>query len=390
MAEWQAEVKEIIEKDEKFLIILSETAFYPGGGGQPADSGNIDGIAVEEVYEKDGEIYHVLNRKPQNRIVKCAIDIVRRRDLTQQHTGQHILSSVFDLYGGETSSFHLGDDEVSIDISLSDISGELLKTIEDKANGYIYRDLIVKAHFVSPEGASDFPLRKAPPRDDVIRIVEIDNIDFSPCCGTHVTRTGEVGIIKVLKAEKMRNQTRIYFKCGMRALRDYQDKHAIVSALSRLYRTSEGEIPARSESMMAQLKSLQKELSDLKEKTLALEAKGIAGLARSKVIRMDLEDKKADEISLLAKYILQNGDFILVLSSIPDKRLLFAHSGAFVINCGKVFKDHLAEFKGKGGGSDKWANAGFNDVNDMKNFAEFLNGLASSLSIHDDKKDIAS
>ncbi len=125
--EWQAGVVAIEPADGKFNILLSETAFYPGGGGQPSDRGTIDGIPVEDVLEKDGHIVHVLGRAPENKTVKCAIDFERRFDLMQQHSGQHLLSAVlFKLFQCKTSSLHMGMDELSIDVAMAEMPAQML------------------------------------------------------------------------------------------------------------------------------------------------------------------------------------------------------------------------------------------------------------------------
>jgi len=371
--EWQADVKDIIQKDGKFLVELDDTAFYPGGGGQPSDRGTIDGIAIEDVYEDNGKIYHILSEPPKNKNVKCLIDFVRRFDLMQQHTGQHLLSAIlFNEYQWKTSSFHLGEDEVSIDVTAPDIPADLARAAEDMVNDHIYRDLEVKTHIVKPGETDQFRLRKMPPVAETISIVEICDIDFSPCCGTHVARTGEIGIIKILKTEKRGKETRVYFKCGKRALHNFQRDHDIVSRLSKMYRSEESDVISRAEAYAEQLGNTQKELSVAKEKLLGLEAKEMAASAGSPFIHRSYENKSFDDISKLMKSLLKEGDFIIILSSIPDRRLLFAKSGNIDINCGNILKEHLEEFNGKGGGGDKWANAGFKDMEDLKKFETFL------------------
>ncbi len=375
VTEWQAEIEGVEQKDGKFHVTLSETAFYPGGGGQPSDRGAIGGIAVEDVYEQGDRIYHALGKAPEQKTVTCVLDFERRLDLMQQHTGQHLLSAVlFRLYKCKTSSLHMGMDELSIDVEMPEMPSQVLTTVEDVVNDYIHKDLPVVTQCVTAREASEIELRKAPPKEGEVRIVEISTIDRSPCCGTHVRRTGEIGIVKIVKTEKRGKETRVYFKCGKRALRDYQQKQDIVSGLVRLYRMSEGEVLAKTEELAAQLKSTQKELIELKDKVLKVEARKIVDSARSNVISKSFEEKDFRDISTLAKYILELGDFIVVLASEPEKRLLFAHGGKFAVDCGKVLKENLPAFHGKGGGKKNWANGGFDTVEDMERFKAFLPG----------------
>jgi alanyl-tRNA synthetase len=376
--EWQAEITGMTEKDGKCLVTLDKTAFYPGGGGQPSDRGTIGGIDVIDAYEEHGQTYHVLASRPAEKSVACKLDYERRLDYMQQHTGQHLLSAIlYDEYQWKTSSLHMSEDEVSVDVSAPEIPADTLKAIEDKVNSRIYMNLAIKTHVVGPEEAAKFPLRKVMPHADIIRVVEIEATDFSPCCGTHVTRTGEIGIVKIMYTEKRGSETRVHFLCGKRAFREFQREHESIAGLMRLYRTTEEKVLQRAEAAATQLRDTQKELAEIKGAKLAAEAKELAVAATSKVIERSFESYHFDDLNTLSQEILKNGDFILILASIPDKRLLFAHSGRFEINCGKVLKEHLQAFSGKGGGKDKWANAGFATVDDMKRFASFLKDLTS-------------
>ncbi len=378
LKEWQAEITSVAEKDGKFVITLDKTAFYPGGGGQPSDRGTVAGIAIEDVYEEHGLTYHVLGSRPMDQSVSCKLDFERRLDYMQQHTGQHLLSAIlFDRYHWKTSSLHMSVEEVSVDVSAKEIPDDLLKTIEAEVNDRIYANLPVKTHVVGPEEAAQFPLRKAVPHADVIRVVEIESTDFSPCCGTHVTKTGEIGIVKILRTEKRGNETRVHFLCGRRAFGMFQREHEIVSGLVKLYRTTEDKVLQRAEETFTQLRDTQKELTSFRNAGIGIEGKELAQSATSEVIEKSFENYHFDDLNTLSQEILKKGDFIVILSSIPDKRLLFAHNGKFDVNCGQVLKEQLHAFNGKGGGKDKWANAGFASVDDMKRFAAFLKDLTS-------------
>ena len=374
LEEWQTEVTGIAEKGGKYHVTLAATAFYPEGGGQLADRGTIDGIPVEHVYEESGAIYHVLPAAPQRRGVACRLDFGRRFDHMQQHTGQHLLSHVFEeLCGAGTSSFHMGEEDVSIEISLPEVPPQAIKAVEGRANGLIYRDLRVRTHVVSPEEAARFPEVTPPPGAVAVRVVEIESVEFNACCGTHVSRLGEIGIVKVVRAERMGStQTRIYFKCGNRALRDYQQKHDVAATLSRQYKAAEGELVPRVEAQAAQLKAARKEIEGLRMRLLDLEAAGLAKSATSALIHMSCDDRRFDEMSMLGKHLLKHGDFILLLVSRPDRRLIFACGKGFSLDCGRLFKEHLAAFNGKGGGSPNWATAAFAEMGDLGRFEEFL------------------
>jgi alanyl-tRNA synthetase len=379
--EWQTEVKEIAENDGKYHVTLAETAFYPEQGGQLADGGKIDGMPVEGLYEKDHTVYHILPMAPKGRIVSCRLDFGRRFDHMQQHTGQHILSAVFEmLYHADTSSFHMGEEDASVELSMPDIPADVIKAVEDKVNGLLNLDLKVRTHVVSPTEAMRFPGVTPPAGADVIRIVEIETIEYNACCGTHVSRLGEIGLIKIVRTEKMgAGQTRAYFKCGRRALKDYQVKHDVTATLGRQYKVTESELVQRIELQATQLKTATKDIEQLKNKLLDTEAAETARTATSPLI-VRAYDRHFDELNFLGKNLLKHGDFILILSSVPDKRIVFARSDRFAtVNCGKVFKEQLQAYNGKGGGSPNWANAGFGSLADMKRFAAYLEQIAKAM-----------
>jgi alanyl-tRNA synthetase len=380
LKEWECKVEKIIEKEGKCLVVLSESAFYPEGGGQPSDRGTIDGIEVLDVFEEDDIIYHVLPSPPQNTTVFCKLDWERRCDHMQQHSGQHLLSAVFyNLYEGRTCGFHLGEEYVTIDIALPEVSAETVKEIERVANQYIYDNLEVKAYFIEPDEVNKIPLRKLPIVDEGIRVVEIVGVDYSPCCGTHVKATGEIGIIKIIKTEKYKGMTRVYFKCGKRALIDFQGKQDVTVALSRHLSVPEREIPERVEGLSNELKEALREIVKLKEMIFKYDAENIVKSSNSKVISLSFEDKSFEDIQILSKQILLLGDYIVILASTPDKRLVLSHNGNFDVHCGKIFKENISNFNGKGGGSDKQAQALFTNEEDL---LAFLNFLTEQLKAH--------
>lgn len=377
---WEAEIIDVVERDEKYLVLLDKTAFYPEGGGQPSDRGYIEELQVLDVFEEGKNIFHTVKGKPKKKRVTCSLDYERRQDLMQQHSGQHLLSSVFyEGYMGETSSFHLGEDYVSIDISLPEINDSLLKEVEIKVNELIYKNLEIKTYLVQKEELDKLPLRKFPKVEEDIRIVEIDNIDYSPCCGTHVNSTGELGIIKIIKAEKYKGITRVYFKCGRRALLDFQKKQDNIAAICRILAVDIDKISEKVEKSIDETKSKLKEIKELKEKLYGYEAKEIINSAASKVISINFKDRSFEDVQDLGKSILQQGEYVLIISSEPDKKLWFAFSGNFDLHCGRIFKEKLLDFKGRGGGGEKQAQASFEDEHLL---SKFMTALKDDISLN--------
>lgn len=373
MKEWEAQVLEIVERDGKLLVLLDKTAFYPEGGGQPADKGFIENTEVVHVLEEDKDIYHVVNKRPEKAIVSCKLNFNRRFDLMQQHTGQHLLSSVFyDKYKGETSSFHLGEDYVSVDISLPDITEKIIKEVEEIVNNLIYNNFQVKTYMIDKEQLVNLPLRKFPKVDEDIRIVEIDKIDYSPCCGTHLRSLGELGIVKIIKTEKYKGITRVYFKCGKRAFDDFRLKQDIVANASKMLAVDLESLQDKIKANVEELKNNQKEIKELKESLYVYEARDILKYAQSKVIIKSFQDKNFEDIQNIGRVILQAGEYVTILSSLKDKKLWFAHSGSFDIHCGRIFKEHLHKYDGRGGGGDKQAQAGFLEQQLLIEFEGFL------------------
>ena len=226
---FEAVVTTALEHDGRPAALLDRTAFYPSSGGQPFDTGRLlthdrGAIEVVETVDRDDAVVHVLSAPiVEGAAVRGEIDWNRRFDHMQQHTGQHLLSAAFDrLFDNRTVSFHMGADTATIDL-LRETSSEEISRAEDEANRVVWENREVSIRFVDParRGPSDPPLqlRKETAREGILRLIEVTGFDLSACGGTHVARTGAIGMIAVAGAEKFRGGTRITFACGNRALR---------------------------------------------------------------------------------------------------------------------------------------------------------------------------
>lgn len=209
--------------NNKYYIKTNKTIFYPNlSDGQPGDKGTINGIEVEDVYEDGDDIVHVLGENVLSDRVDLSIDWDNRMDYMQQHSGQHLLSAVFyKLYNGETIDFYIGDDSVYIDIDIPRIEDDEIHKIESFANKIIYSNFSIKSYTIGKEDANRLAVANNFLGNSRIRIVEIDGIDFSPCGGTHLRSTGEIGIIKIKNIQSLDGHIRVEFVCGYRALKDY-------------------------------------------------------------------------------------------------------------------------------------------------------------------------
>jgi alanyl-tRNA synthetase len=238
--------------DDGLRIYLDETAFYPTSGGQPHDSGLLGSVKVVDVVDEDDRIAHVLSAPLDAARMRLdgLIDWNRRFDHMQQHTGQHLLSAVFeDLFGAKTLSVHFGPDYSTLDVDAESISRNQLIAAEEQANALVAEGRPVSVTFEDAAAASG--LRKAPDRAGTLRIVSIAGIDRSACGGTHVRSTSEIGTVLLRSVEKVRKSTRIEFVCGLRAVRrarkDFESLTAIGVSLSASLDDAAGLVATQSE-----------------------------------------------------------------------------------------------------------------------------------------------
>lgn len=373
--DWQTRVTETIEREDGLYVLLEETAFYPHGGGQPCDLGAIQGIPVLDVISEEELVLHKLERLPNEESVTCQIDWNRRFDHMQQHSGQHLLSAVcLEKHNFMTLSFHLGEDYCTIDIEVPELSADQLYSIEREVNRQIYLNHNILSYFVTGEEASQLKLVKQPKVTENIRIVEIKDVEYNACGGTHVSSTGEIGIIKLLKAEKIKANTRIYFKCGYRALEEFNTSQQILGTLSSKFNTGKDEIIDRIEKWENEQKLLQAEIYLLKEKNDDYVVQELLNEQAGKMIAQVFEDKSLKDLQSLANKLTSKCDLPVLLATSAENKVVFAQNGSTEISCGAFFKAHLGSYNGKGGGSDKLAQAGFPTWEDALAFYEFARG----------------
>lgn len=368
-----ANVVEIKEVDGLFHIVLDQTAFYPEGGGQPCDMGSIDKIQVSHVYEEEGKIYHVVNEKPSNlHDIQCMIDWARRFDHMQQHLGQHILSACFhDLLGAETVGFHLGTEYVTIDVSLKNISSTEADKVEFLANQMIFRNLDVNQLYPNCNELQQLPLRKAPKVNENIRIIAINNFDYSPCGGTHPAHTGEVGLIKIRKWEKVRDTTRVEFICGHRSLKDFNWKNRYINEIASLLSIKDTDALKGVERIFTEYNGQKKELRRLKAQTLDYEALALYEHADEyqgvKIVNKLYENKDFGELRLLAAKIVSHPNTVVLIGTKNQKaQMLFSRSENVNINMHELFKEVSPMIDGKGGGNPHTAQGGGSDLSNLE------------------------
>lgn len=367
LKEFKGEVVEIKELDGKFHVALESTAFFPGGGGQMADVGVIDGIKVLNVYEEEGKIYHVLEKEPKKlKNIICKIDWERRFDGMQQHLGQHLLSGCFyDLFGANTCGFHLGKEISTVDI-LGYLDEKTIREAEREANRLIFEGLEVRSYAPNKKELKKIKTRRVLPKtNEEIRIVEIIGLDVNACCGVHPKNTRELQLIKIRRWEKHKNATRIEYVAGKRAVEDFFVKDNILSEVGKLLKSGEGDtlnsiknLLESNRSFLEENKKLRGELSDYKIKDILDNGERIGEISLVKEV---FKGENIKHIEKLANKITADYKAIVLFAIKNDNRVNLIFNSSKEINkfsMNDLLKDAITLVDGKGGGSKFLAQGG--------------------------------
>ncbi len=384
LTEFQAEVIEILPYGDKYGIVLDRTAFYPAGGGQPWDTGYLNDEKVSEVIEKDGKLLHIVDNKLLSTEVKGSVNWARRFDFMQQHTGQHILSACFEkLLNGSTDSFHMGKDIVSIEINIDNFSIDDAERIENMANDIIYCNLPVITRVVNGEELKSLPLRKMPKVTENIRIVEVKEIDYSPCGGTHVRTTCEVGMIKIKSWEKCKGGIRFTFVCGSRALKDYGMYNSIIRTLCEKLSVRDSEIIEAIDKLLFDLRNTEKQLSASTQELMRIEADNIIKecpvVSGIRLISRVFDSRSINDVKLLAQYLTKvPGTVALLACKNENAQAIFSRSEDVNMDMNTLFKAVLPIIDGKGGGNSRTAQGGGSRVERLEEFMNNARNLIIS------------
>lgn len=222
--EFTATVLDCRERKNGYAVILDESAFYPEGGGQPSDKGTLGEVKVTEVHEKDGELLHYTDEPLEIGVkVDGKIDWDHRFDLMQQHSGEHMVSGIIHArYGYDNVGFHMGSDVITVDLN-GMLDEAQLAQIEHEVNRKVWEDIAVEISYPTAEELKSLEYRSKKELTGQVRIVTFPGTDVCACCGTHVTHTGEIGMVKLLSVEKFRDGIRMEMICGKRVL-DYLNR----------------------------------------------------------------------------------------------------------------------------------------------------------------------
>ncbi len=368
---FDAHIVEIRPTERGPIVRLDRTAFYPTSGGQPHDIGTLNDIPVVDVWEDEAhEVWHLLARPLSPAVtlphpVHGVVDEARRFDHMQQHSGQHLLSATFDhLYKAKTLSFHLGSESSTIDVDMPHLPAEKIRTVEEEVNHLIWQDLPVRARFVTQEELAAIPLRKPPKVKEHIRIVSMGDYEHIACGGTHVSRTGEIGLIKITKAEHYKGHVRVHFLCGGRALRHYRQTLTILQETSGILSVGHEETPQAVRRLQEELKETRAALNKAKATLLQAEAEELWHTTpETGGVRCILRhwERPFAEVRNLARTLREKPRTLTCLAATEARglRLVCARSDDLPdIHAGKLLRTLVQSLGGRGGGSPALAQGG--------------------------------
>lgn len=351
LREFQARVVDVSGDGKR--VSLDRTAFYPTSGGQPFDLGTLAGASVIEVVDEEDRVVHVLDSPVAAGDVTGEVDWARRFDHMQQHTGQHLLSAVFEeLYKISTVSFHLGAETSTIDVTAASLDAAQIERVEER-----FAEIVAEARPVSitfEDAAADLGLRKASERTGTLRIVSIEGMDKSACGGTHVRSTAEIGAMQVRRLEKIRGTTRVEFVCGGRALRAAREDFRLLTEISRTTSASFTDAPAFIAAQIEKAKTLEKTCQRLGTELAKREggelhaatAPGADGIRR--VVQRGPID---DAVRVRAQSFVAGGKAVFLAVSEDPAAVLLAASADSGVHAGNRVKEAVSAAGGRGGGN---------------------------------------
>lgn len=356
---FSARVIERVTWDGRPAVVLDRTAFYPASGGQPADWGVLGGVAVVDVQvRQDDTVVHILESllPEDGKEIEGEIDWPRRFDHMQQHTGQHVLSAAFErMLDADTVGFHLGTDESTIDLNVPRLAPKAVTPVEGLVNQVVWEDRPVSTRFVDLNELAALPLRRQPAVDGPVRIVEISDFDVNPCGGTHVARTGEIGLIRIARLDYRGDETRVEFLCGSRALCDYRAKSAVVNQLATRLTVGYWELDQAVERLQGEAKQLRTDLRRTRAGLLKVEAaelfEAAAHRGAYRVVQQVWEGRGPDELRALAQELMSRFKVAALLVSVGERMYLcFACSEGVGLDMAALLREACAQLGGKGGG----------------------------------------
>ncbi len=363
--EFDAEVLSCAEQErngaKRWRVVLDRTALYLASGGQPDDRGRIGEAEILEIVDEGEEIGHFVDRPVKFGPVKAKVDWKRRFDHMQQHTGQHLLSAVLQTkFGLETMSFHLGEELCTIDLRGAEPSEETLVAAERVANEIIFEDRPVRVRYATREELRSLDVRKEVDREGILRVIEIEGADLQPCGGTHVARTGQIGMVQLQRCTKIRQDWRLEFLCGERVARaaraDYETRRGIAEKL----KCSMQEVNGALEKVLAERDTNYKSAQARGERLAELEAEKIVretpvNASGVRVVARVTEGMEASLATMLAPAIAAQEKTVALIVHKESGHIFFWQHPAVGKDMNALMKKVLGAVGGKGGGTKDFA-----------------------------------
>ncbi len=372
-------------------VLLDRTYFYPTSGGQPHDTGRLQGIPVVDVRVDDrGRVVHVLAHPLEPGVVQVEgeIDWPRRYDHMQQHSGQHLLSRAFHrLFGWETVSVHFGRTTNTLDLAVPEVGEDALAQVEEEAYRLIAENRPIHAYWVDEERLAHLPLRRPPQVTGRIRIVEIQGYDWSACGGTHVRRTGEIGPVALLRAERHRGRIRVHFLCGRRAIQHYRQSREWLHRAALLLDTGPETVPDRVAALLARAREQERSLRRLQAQAWAHRAQYLAEQARAvgsaRLLVTTVDDLEPEALKGLAQVLVQQADLVAVLGARSGGRatVILARGSQIDVDVAALARAVLGQHGGGGGGRPDFAQGGLPSSRLDDALAHMARQLAAHLHI---------
>lgn len=347
-AEFEATVVSCVKNKDRYEVVLDGTYFYPEGGGQPADHGKIDDANVFDVHDKDNEVVHYCDKEVEcGKKVKAWVDMERRHRLMQQHSGEHIVSGLIHKhFGYDNVGFHMGSDCITIDFN-GPLTADDLKLVEKEANEAIYRNFDTNIFYPSPEELEKLEYRSKKALEGDVRIVNFKDCDTCACCGLHVVKSGEIGIIKITGSQNYKGGTRVTMLAGKQAWEDYAVKDSIVHGISNL-------LSAKPYETKEAVERLMKERNEIKEQLVAAK-KQIFELKRDSLKEDETcavffeENMEPFELRLFTEMLLEKVPSAAVFSGNDEEGYKYA-VGSTKTDMSAFIKEANKALGGRGGG----------------------------------------
>jgi len=350
----------------RFGLIMPRTYFYPTSGGQEHDTGSIGEARILDVYKVNGDIVHVAEKALALGEYPACIDRMRRIRAMQHHTAQHILSASF-LKVADIDSISAninGENPSTIDLDAKDVSDEILQRAEQFANGIFFENREVKTYDVSHDEIGKIPVRKPPKVSGLIRVVEVDGFDYTPCGGTHCPTTGMIGLLKIIKTEHVKHKLRIHFVAGYQALEYFQQMQSIAQSTALIMNTALDDVVSAVEKLQEQLKQAQNEVDGLRGIVRGVEAEKLIASAETvgklRLVTALYENRPASDLRSLADKLRRESGVVAILASYNGAKLSMVTtcSQDTGVNARDLLQDHLAPIGAQGGGDASLAQGG--------------------------------